>query len=196
MLCNGPFTPPLSQVSQVRRGVTKPCRPFPSIPIPTSQHLCSSQGGFAGSCGTFLLFPLDAAKTLRQSSPSRYPTLRRSLKALLTHEGRVSLNAHTLRRVYAGVLPTSLLSFPSSFLYFGAYAFSKAVIPSVLPRAEGPPLHAASAAVGNVLSSAVFVPKEAGERGGTPVRKTRPPLWSFFANPPCSQSSNTRRPPP
>jgi Mitochondrial carrier protein len=41
-------------------------------------------GGLAGAAGTAVLYPLDAAKTLRQSRPSEFPTVRAALWHLLT----------------------------------------------------------------------------------------------------------------
>lgn len=61
-------------------------------------------GGVAGSTGTTLLFPLDAAKTLRQTNPSQYKSLGGSLRALLTtRAGKVRFTPATLRRLYSGV---------------------------------------------------------------------------------------------
>ena len=113
-------------------------------------------GGVAGSTGTTLLFPLDAAKTLRQTNPKVYSSLGSSLRALLTtRANKVGVTPATLRRLYSGVGIASFWSFPSSFLYFYTYTAFKGALPL-----SGPLLHSVSAASGNAVSSIIFVPKE------------------------------------
>ena len=134
-------------------------------------------GGIAGAVGSTALYPMDAAKTLRQSSPSEYASVFDALGTLLrtkTTTGAVTWHIH---RVYRGVIPAAVGAIPSSALYFGAYESMKAVLQRSYPlKGEGRPpkgvklrennfanrllVHALAAMSGNVLSSAVFVPKE------------------------------------
>lgn len=112
-------------------------------------------GGVAGAVGTAALYPLDAAKTVRQAAPEQFASVRTALQHLLrTHH------------VYKGVYPAVLGAIPSSALYFGSYETAKALLrkfttleetDTVLSRGL---LHAGSAASGNLMSSAIFVPKE------------------------------------
>jgi len=123
--------------------------------------------------GTAVLYPLDAAKTLRQAAPRRYASIGRALRHLLQ-----------TRTLYRGVGTAIAGAVPSSALYFGAYETAKRLLlRSPLMRmtttATGNAndnhnnnteydlslgrrclLHSAAAAAGNGISSAVFVPKE------------------------------------
>mmetsp|Transcript_2845 Transcript_2845/g.7816 ORF Transcript_2845/g.7816 Transcript_2845/m.7816 type:complete len:421 (-) Transcript_2845:417-1679(-) len=117
-------------------------------------------GGVAGATGSAVLYPLDSAKTLRQSDPSAYSSVRDALLQMLR-----SRNA--LRRVYSGILPAALGAIPSSALYFGAYESSKMALKKLTgedsdENGYGKRLfvHGLAAASGNVISSFVFVPKE------------------------------------
>jgi len=117
-------------------------------------------GGIAGAAGTLALFPVDSAKTLRQSSPSLYKNVRQALGKLVVEDGKWHIG-----RAYCGVIPATLGAIPSSALYFGAY---ECVKPWVRQSRLGDPqkasgrflIHSISAIAGNVLSSALFVPKE------------------------------------
>lgn len=141
-------------------------------------------GGIAGAVGTAALYPFDSAKTLRQSDPARYKSVRHALvelcrpsvsstvpAPLLPPYDRASTwtSSWTQRvpgvRAYNGLIAATLGAIPSSALYFGAYESMKRLIRS--QYREDPPsltsrllVHAAAAASGNVISSAVFVPKE------------------------------------
>ena len=114
-------------------------------------------GGIAGAVGTFTLYPLDAAKTVRQASPQQHASVRAALRYLIRN-----------RSVYRGLWTAVVGAIPSSALYFGAYetakrvlqhySMSKGEISTSLPRRLA--FHSAAAASGNLVSSAVFVPKE------------------------------------
>ena len=162
-------------------------------------------GGIAGAIGTTALYPFDSAKTLRQSDPAKYKSVRDALWELcrpganaaltatsrpLTRHSRLggsssasassvpspSAISAALRRLpgaraYNGWLAATLGAIPSSALYFGAYETMKRVIQSTTAQREDGStvpstfasrllVHAAAAASGNVISSAVFVPKE------------------------------------
>jgi solute carrier family 25 (mitochondrial S-adenosylmethionine transporter), member 26 len=141
-------------------------------------------GGVAGAVGTLVLYPLDAAKTLRQASPHQFS----SVRAALMHKC-------STRTVYRGLGTAVWGAMPSSALYFGAYETMRQAIGRYIlwPRHQQRlgrrqrrqhgqdgqqyyyPInlneldiawqtrcvwHAAAAASGNLLSSAIFVPKE------------------------------------
>jgi len=139
-------------------------------------------GGLAGATGSAVLYPIDSAKTLRQSDPTAYHSVKDALVAMLG-----SRNA--LRRVYGGILPAALGAIPSSALYFGAYESSKVALKRRLLHTNSGngnsgngngtnnsnnsnsnsnyddyrirlAVHGLAAASGNVISSFVFVPKE------------------------------------
>jgi solute carrier family 25 (mitochondrial S-adenosylmethionine transporter), member 26 len=132
-------------------------------------------GGVAGAVGTLVLYPLDAAKTLRQASPQQFS----SVRAALMHK------CYT-RTVYRGLGTAVWGAMPSSALYFGAYETMRQAVGRYIlwprhqqrlgcSRQQYYPInlseldvswqtrcawHAAAAASGNLLSSAIFVPKE------------------------------------
>jgi len=129
-------------------------------------------GGVAGATGSALLYPLDSAKTLRQSDPGTYSSVKDALLTMLRSK-------HAIQRVYRGILPAALGAIPSSALYFGTYESSKVVlqrfvVAQQIKRGSGSGstkhhdhdlstrffVHGLAAASGNVLSSFVFVPKE------------------------------------
>ena len=113
-------------------------------------------GGIAGAAGTLALFPVDSAKTLRQSSPSLYKNVRQALRKLVVEDGKWHIG-----RAYCGVIPATLGAIPSSALYFGAYECVKPLVRRSRladpQKASGRFLiHAMSAAAGNVLSRCVI----------------------------------------
>jgi len=115
-------------------------------------------GGIAGAVGSVSLHPVDSAKTLRQANPEKYASVLIALQTLWSSKSR---------SMYAGVLPAALGAIPSSALYFGAYESMKSLLLMSQKNRDKDStfasrllLHAAAAASGNVLSSAIFVPKE------------------------------------
>jgi Mitochondrial carrier protein len=119
-------------------------------------------GGIAGATGTALLYPIDCAKTMRQSNPGMNKSVRQALWSLCWEKGK----GWHVQRAYKGLIPATLGAIPSSALYFGAYETMKNLIQKSCPNADRTTsrgrlwVHALSAVSGNVLSSAVFVPKE------------------------------------
>lgn len=119
-------------------------------------------GGIAGATGTACLYPVDSAKTLRQSNPSKYSSVWNAFQDLIYDHVH---NRFRVARLYAGVIPATLGAIPSSALYFGMYETTKALIQGsgrvdrtrVQDRLV---VHSLAAASGNVLSSMFFVPKE------------------------------------
>jgi len=121
-------------------------------------------GGVAGATGSFVLYPLDSAKTLRQSDPNMYTSVLEALVKMMRSKNRLS-------RIYQGILPAALGAIPSSALYFGAYESSKVTLERLLLKDNDKGndksslqrrllVHGLAAASGNILSSTVFVPKE------------------------------------
>jgi Mitochondrial carrier protein len=134
-------------------------------------------GGIAGAVGSSALYPMDAAKTLRQSKPSEYSSVFHALGNLARTKTATGEFTWHIQKVYRGVIPAAVGAIPSSALYFGAYESMKALLKRRFPLegdckpVKGVKLrkntfpnrllvHALAAMSGNVLSSAVFVPKE------------------------------------
>lgn len=119
-------------------------------------------GGLAGATGTVALYPVDCAKTVRQSDPSHYSSVWKAFRDLIYDNVR---HKYRIGRAYQGVIPAALGAVPSSALYFGAYESMKALLQEkfLVDRTkvrQRLTIHAVSAASGNILSSLVFVPKE------------------------------------
>jgi len=118
-------------------------------------------GGIAGGFSNGILYPLDTIKTMQQSDPSI-----RGMKAAVV---KVYRSADSLRVLYSGFWAAVVGSVPSSALYFGTYETAKKVLyskvgggaPNGVQRLSRPFIHMLAAASGNVMSSFVFVPKDA-----------------------------------
>lgn len=134
-------------------------------------------GGIAGAVGSTALYPMDAAKTLRQSCPSEFSSVFHALGVLARTKTTTGAVTWHLQNVYRGVIPAAVGAIPSSALYFGAYESMKSVLKRRFPlegedrAVNGTKLrknnfrnrllvHGLAAMSGNILSSAVFVPKE------------------------------------
>ena len=124
-------------------------------------------GGIAGATGTLVLYPLDTAKTLRQSNPEKYRDVRMALQEMVQgHAGKY--HNIGMQQAYSGVLSAVLFSIPSSALYFGAYETAKTFLMSKFSDKDKSKLqlrtrltiHGLAAASGNIASSIIFVPKE------------------------------------
>eukprot|EP00934_Nitzschia_sp_Nitz4_P005135 Nitzschia sp. Nitz4//scaffold34_size148208//60205//61716//NITZ4_002976-RA/size148208-snap-gene-0.220-mRNA-1//-1//CDS//3329548783//5125//frame0 len=120
-------------------------------------------GGIAGAAGTSTLYPLDIAKTLRQSDPSKYKSVRTALQDLVRTKSPSGGTQWHVHKAYRGIIPAAVGAIPSSALYFGAYESSKRHLERKLGADTALRrffVHGLAAASGNTLSSAVFVPKE------------------------------------
>jgi hypothetical protein len=146
-------------------------------------------GGLAGASGTAVLYPMDCAKTLRQSQPETYKTVRQALQYLCVTKtppsasvssavvaGSAAASSATphvawhIQRAYVGWWPAVVGAIPSSALYFGAYESMKQFITRQTTNDSKNQvvesfwhrlgIHATAAASGNMLSSLIFVPKE------------------------------------
>jgi solute carrier family 25 S-adenosylmethionine transporter 26 len=176
--------------------------PINRVPAPSLSYTLrvGLAGGIAGAVGTAVLFPFDSAKTLRQSDPLRYRSVRHALIELCRPPvvSTVSRNFEAMTldawrqripgsRAYNGLLAATVGAIPSSALYFGAYESMKRLIRS-LSHDDASLLstrlmvHAAAAASGNVISSAVFVPKELiksqMQYSGTSIGRT---VWKILS---------------
>jgi len=157
-------------------------------------------GGIAGATGTAMLYPIDAAKTLRQTDPRKYTSIVAALRDLFFP----TLHQHRFQPSYAyrGAASSILASIPSSAVYFGAYETVKnALLHQVQSYYEStnhhrssnnhtnghaiPPLvriciHGVAAVCGNAASSLIFVPKEYVKQQlqayGSPGRLTHPSI--------------------
>jgi hypothetical protein len=109
-------------------------------------------GGLAGATGTAVLYPMDCAKTLRQSKPETFQSVRQALQYLcVTKTPAASASASAtstvasgaaaaaassatphyawhIQRAYVGWWPAVVGAIPSSALYFGAYESMKRFI--------------------------------------------------------------------
>eukprot|EP01041_Mallomonas_annulata_P002888 gene2888-5667_t len=108
-------------------------------------------GGLAGGLTNAILYPIDTLKTIRQSNPN----VKSSWEAFQL------MKSKGLFRMYSGILPAALGAIPSSALYFGTYESAKRILYNInnnkFPRYF---IHMTSAAMGNIISSVIFVPKE------------------------------------
>lgn len=140
-----------------------------SVPAPTSplglSYYCriGLAGGMAGAAGTSILYPLDVAKTLRQTSPGKYRSVSDALFQLVRSQAPGESVKWHLHKAYRGLIPAVFGAISSSALYFGAYESSKRALETKLGTATAARrllVHGLAAASGNSLSSALFVPKE------------------------------------
>lgn len=103
-------------------------------------------GGLAGGTATLILYPIDSVKSLCQTT---------KIDPLQAFQRLFS----DLRSLYSGVLPAALGAIPSSALYFGSYEYCKVYLASNF-QIYRPLQHMLAAASGNLMSSAIFVPKD------------------------------------
>lgn len=105
-------------------------------------------------------FPNTIAR-LRQSNPDAYASVKDALVHLL--KSRTSWH---VSHAYRGIIPAALGAIPSSALYFGTYESAKVTLQRSIGKGENDSVgrrlavHGLAAACGNMISSAVFVPKE------------------------------------
>jgi hypothetical protein len=106
----------------------------------------SLAGGLAGGLATLILYPIDAVKSLCQT---------RTVSPLVAIQ-RILTDCNSL---YTGVLPAALGAIPSSAIYFGSYEYCKLLLASHTAWHKSFQ-HVIAAGTGNLISSAVFVPKD------------------------------------
>ena len=116
--------------------------------------------------------PPRALQTIRQRNPTTVPSVGAALLRMFRPPPSYKLNIgfKTIGRVYRGVIPAALGAVPSSALYFGSYEGVKRRLGALIREGDNGlsmddrrvrvAVHGLSAACGNAMSSAVFVPKE------------------------------------
>lgn len=133
-------------------------------------------GGLSGGIANALFYPIDTIKIMRQSDPKlKNPgqLIARIVSMTSTSTAATAVDVATRKlkiydyiqpfgKLYSGFFPSVLGSMPSSAIYFGAYEFSKTRLYKLFSVSEGTAfIHMLAAASGNVMSSFVFVPKDA-----------------------------------
>lgn len=111
-------------------------------------------GGLAGGLSNALLYPIDTIKTMQQSD--------KSIKGFKSAISKLQNGNGGVMKLYSGFWAAVLGSVPSSAIYFGSYETSKRVLfNNYHDRISRPVIHMLAAASGNIMSSFVFVPKDA-----------------------------------
>jgi hypothetical protein len=135
-------------------------------------------GGLGGTMGDMLMHSLDTVKTRQQGDPHlppKYASMGNSYWTILRQEGVV-------RGLYGGVTPAFLGSFAGTFIFFGAYEWSKRFMID-----HGAPATMAYLSAGffaDLVISPLYVPTE--------VLKTRLQLQGRYNNPFFSSGYNYR----
>ncbi|CAM6045537.1 unnamed protein product [Sphagnum compactum] len=123
------------------------------IPLVERTGISALAGGVAGGFVSATLHPIDTVKTKLQARGASevYSGPFDVVAKVLAQQGVAGL--------YSGVQAAILGSIISSSIYFGTYEMGKSIFSSIAncPRAFVPPL---AAALGNITSSAILVPKE------------------------------------
>ena len=122
-------------------------------------------GGIAGGFSNAVLFPLDTIKTMQQADP-KLGGIRSALRKLQRMDNNVLVG---FGQLYSGFWAAVMGSIPSSALYFGTYETAKKYLyhkvggetAGSIQHYSRPFIHMLAAASGNVMSSVIFVPKDA-----------------------------------
>ena len=150
-------------------------------------------GGLAGGISNAILFPIDTIKTMRQSD-NQLKTFQKAIDKISRKGIQMNFldrSKFIFRDLYSGFWPAVLGSIPSSSLYFGSYETSKKVIykylnvNSTISSSQRALVHMSAAAVGNIVSSFIFVPKEAIKSQMQAI-KTGSILWHGTSSSPSS----------
>ena len=135
-------------------------------------------GGLGGTMGDMLMHSLDTVKTRQQGDPHlppRYTSMGNTYWTILRQEGVV-------RGLYGGVTPAFYGSFAGTFLFFGAYEWSKR---QMLDLGVTPTMAYLSAGFfADLVISPLYVPTE--------VLKTRLQLQGRYNNPFFNSGYNYR----
>jgi Mitochondrial carrier protein len=134
-----------------------------------------------------LLYPIDTIKTMQQSD--------KSVKGFKSAITKLQNGHGGIMKLYSGFWAAVLGSIPSSAIYFGSYETSKRVLfNNYKDRISRPVIHMLAAASGNIMSSFVFVPKDAIKQqmqaiktGSVPWVKMSP----FYSNSMKARSSSS-----
>lgn len=123
------------------------------VPLIDKVGIGAVAGGIAGGFTNVVLHPLDTVKTKLQTrgSSALYSGPWDVVCKVLANQGVLGF--------YSGVQAAFVGSVMSSAIYFGTYELAKCIFSNVfsLPKTIMPPL---AAALGNITSSAILVPKE------------------------------------
>lgn len=122
-------------------------------------------GGIAGGIANAVTFPIDTLKIMRQTDVSLHSILdgfNKFYKKELAVKSKFVLldSIKKLLPLYSGFYASVLGSIPSSAIYFGTYESTKILLYEKF-NSQSPIMHTIAATCGNILSSIVFVPKEA-----------------------------------
>ena len=136
-------------------------------------------GGLGGTMGDMLMHSMDTVKTRQQGDPNlppRYTSMGSTYLTILRQEGAGT------RGLYGGVTPAFLGSFAGTFIFFGAYEWSKR---QMLDHGVTPTMAYLSAGFfADLVISPLYVPTE--------VLKTRLQLQGGFNNPFFNSGYNYR----
>ena len=122
-------------------------------------------GGIAGGVASAVTFPFDTLKIMRQTDVSLlsiFDGFNKLLAKELAVKSKFVLldSIKKIMPLYSGFYASILGSIPSSAIYFGAYESTKIFLYEKF-NSQSPIVHTIAAAFGNLLSSIVFVPKDA-----------------------------------
>ena len=135
-------------------------------------------GGLGGTMGDMLMHSMDTVKTRQQGDPNlppRYTSMGTTYLTILRQEGVV-------RGLYGGVTPAFWGSFAGTFMFFGAYEWSKR---QMLDHGVAPTMAYLSAGFfADLVISPLYVPTE--------VLKTRLQLQGRYENPFFTSGYNYR----
>ena len=135
-------------------------------------------GGLGGTMGDMLMHSLDTVKTRQQGDPylpPRYTSMGNAYYTIFRQEGVV-------RGLYGGVTPAFWGSFAGTFIFFGAYEWSKRFM---IDHGVAPPFAYLSAGFfADLVISPLYVPTE--------VLKTRLQLQGRYNNPYFTSGFNYR----
>ena len=135
-------------------------------------------GGLGGTMGDMLMHSMDTVKTRQQGDPNlppRYTSMGTTYWTIFRQEGMV-------RGLYGGVTPAFWGSFAGTFIFFGAYEWSKR---QMIDHGVAPTMAYLSAGFfADLVISPLYVPTE--------VLKTRLQLQGRFNNPFFSSGYNYR----
>ena len=135
-------------------------------------------GGLGGTMGDMLMHSLDTVKTRQQGDPHlppRYTSMGNTYWTILRQEG-------VMRGLYGGVTPAFWGSFTGTFIFFGAYEWSKRFM---IDHGVAPTMAFLSAGFfADLVISPLYVPTE--------VVKTRLQLQGRYNNPFFSSGYNYR----
>ncbi|XAR49638.1 hypothetical protein NMG60_11032903 [Bertholletia excelsa] len=148
-----PTSPNWLKPASATRGSPKVCALFKNLTVFERALIGAAAGGIAGAFTYVCLHPLDTIKTKLQTKG-----------ASELYNGAVDAIAKTFQSkgilgFYSGVSAVIVGSAASSAVYFGTCEFGKSIL-SRLPQYPSVLIPPTAGAMGNIMSSAIMVPKE------------------------------------